>query len=167
MTCPCGTSSRSHESTNADYRNGHRGVDSPFFIKIFQIGIVIKGLNALVELVSGSILLMFSVDKMRSLINFFRLGQWIGLDTKTFFTWFFLSHGAVKAIIILCLLRGWVWAYPLGIAVFSAFIVYQSIEILGGHHSVLYLILTLLDILVIFLTVNEWNHAKLKKGMKV
>jgi uncharacterized membrane protein len=156
-----------------------QGRGFPILHLVFELGIIIKGFNALVELISGSILLFFSLDKLRSIITliagedkgswlrrhwaliFYRLDHWLAPDTKVFFTWFFLSHGAVKAFIIVCLFFGWVWAYPLGIAVFSAFIVYQIIEIIGGHHSILYFVLTVLDIFVIFLTVNEWRHAKL------
>jgi uncharacterized membrane protein len=149
----------------------------PLLHAIFEIGIILKGVNAFVELVSGAILLAFSVERLRAIVDavagggnawfrrywamiFYRLSQWIAPDTKAFFTWFFLSHGAVKAFIILCLFRGWIWAYPLGIGVFLAFIVYQVAEIVAGQHSTLYTVLTILDALVIALTVNEWRHAK-------
>jgi uncharacterized membrane protein len=151
----------------------------PLLHEVFEIGIVIKGLNAFVELASSAVLFLFSVEKLRSIVDaislggggswlrrswpliFYRLERWIAPDTKAFFSWFFLSHGAIKAFIVVCLLCGWIWAYPLGITVFSVFIVYQVIQILGGHHSILYIVLTLMDIFVIFLTVNEWRHAKL------
>jgi uncharacterized membrane protein len=160
-------------------RQWARGPGFPVLHKVFQIGIILKGFNALVELLSGAFLLMFSVERLRSIVHLvssgqggswlrrlwpfslYRLERWIAPDTKTFFTWFFLSHGAVKAFIIVCLLCGWIWAYPLGITVFSIFIVYQITEILVRHHPVLYFALSVIDAFVIALTVNEWRHAKL------
>jgi uncharacterized membrane protein len=140
-----------------------------------------------VELASGSVLLVFSAERLRKLVDlvagglgspwlrrhwasiFYRIGQGIAPDTKTFFTWFLLSHGAVKVFIIVCLLRGWIWAYPLGIAVFAAFIAYQVAQIAAAHHSALYVVLTALDCSVIYLTVNEWRHARVTapgKGLR-
>jgi uncharacterized membrane protein len=149
----------------------------PLFHKIFQLGLILKGINAIVELGSSLLLFLFPLQKLRGIVAgisrlaggpwlrrewpiiFYRLERWIAPDTKTFFSWFFLSHGAVKAFIVVCLFCGWRWAYPLGISVFSAFIAYQVFEIAKGQHSLLYLVLTILDIFVIYLTTNEWRHA--------
>ena len=159
-----------------NFRRWAQGRGFPLLHRVFQLGIVLKGFNALAELISGTILLFSSIDRLREFISslagarnswlhshwvviFSRLEQSMDPGTKNFFTWFFLSHGAVKAFIIVCLLRGWSWAYPLGITVFSGFIVYQVFEIIGGHHSGLYIVLTALDVFVIFLTINEWRHS--------
>ncbi len=160
-------------------RNGWAtGRGFPILHRIFQVGIVIKGMNAVAELASGCFLLFIPFERLKSSLNLIagsvggswlrrnwalivsRLDHMMAPDTKAFFTWFFLSHGAVKAFIIICLLRGWMWAYPLGIGVFLAFIAYQVVQIVGAHHSGLYLALTILDVFVVYLTVNEWRHAR-------
>ena len=66
------------------------------------------------------------------------------------------SHGAIKLVTVLLLARGKLWAYPLAIAVFSGFIVYQV------HRYVLtpgigLIVLSLLDLAVIALTVIEYR----------
>ena len=151
---------------------------------VFLLGVLLKGINALTELASGSILLAFPLYKLRELagslagmkglewfrqhgiLDTVRIGQFIAPDTKAFFSWFFLSHGAVKTLIIICLLAGWIWAYPLGILVFFGFVIFQIVQISMGVHTTLYLILTLLDIFVITLTFNEWHHAKRVRSLK-
>jgi uncharacterized membrane protein len=168
---------------------GSNSGDSPkgglfrFLHDVFLASLAIKGLNALVELASSLILFLFSVQKLRSIVDylarlgdvrwlhrywpmiFYRLERWVAPDTKSFFSWFFLSHGAVKAFIVACLLCGWMWAYPLGISVFLCFIAYQIFEIARGQHSTLYIALTALDLFVICLTANEWRHAvRAKRG---
>lgn len=150
---------------------------------IFLIGIILKGFNAMVELIFGSILTFTSIAGMKALVERLagaipfrwfnrswlhlagRLNHFIAPDTKAFFSWFFLSHGAVKVFIIICLLSGWMWAYPFGIAVFIAFIVFQVVEIAKGNHAAVYAVLTALDIFVILLTLNEWHHARLTKSL--
>ncbi|MDA8426510.1 MAG: DUF2127 domain-containing protein [Treponema sp.] len=174
-----GAGSGGSEAPLCARRGWATGRGFPLLHRVFQIGLVLKGFNALVELASGSVLLVFSVGKLRTLVDsvagglgspwlrrhwaslFYRIGQGIAPDTRTFFTWFLLSHGAVKVFIIVCLLRGWIWAYPLGIAVFAAFIAYQIAQIAAAHHSALFVVLTVLDCLVIYLTANEWRHARL------
>ena len=157
----------------------------PILHKVFIVGIILKGINALTEFIISVFLFAFPIDKLRgfavhlasarrlewfrshNVINLSRIESWIGPDTKAFFSWFFLSHGAIKAVIIVCLVAGWVWAYPLGIAVFSGFVVYQIVEMTHRTHAVLYFILTVLDIFVIVLTFNEWHHAKGKSGKQI
>ena len=154
----------------------------PALHRVFIIGIVLKAMNVLAELVISAILFTLPIDRLRgfavrlaggarlewfrshNFINIGRIETWIAPDTKAFFSWFFLSHGAIKAVIIVCLIAGWVWAYPLGIAVFIGFVVYQIIEMTQRTHAVLYLFLTVIDIFVIGLTFNEWHHARRRKA---
>ena len=152
----------------------------PALHKVFVIGIILKGINAFMELCISVALFVFPLDNLRAfavrlasarwlewfrshnIINIPRIENWIAPDMQTFFSWFFLSHGGIKAVIIICLIAGWAWAYPLGIAVFSGFVVYQIIEMTQQTHAILYLFLTILDVFVICLTFNEWHHAKSK-----
>jgi uncharacterized membrane protein len=152
----------------------------PILHNIFIIGIVLKGLNSLTELSISAILFIFPLDSLRAeavhlssvkrlewfrshnIINISRIENFAAPDMKAFFSWFFLSHGAIKAIIIICLFARWVWAYPLGIVVFSGFVIYQIIEMIQQNNTLLYFVLTILDLFVIILTFNEWHHAKRK-----
>jgi uncharacterized membrane protein len=54
------------------------------------------------------------------------------------------------------------WAYPLTIAVFGAFAVYQVFRFTHTHSWAL-VILTIFDVLIILLTWNEYRHQKEKR----
>jgi len=148
------------------YRVGHR---------VFLIGLVLKGLNALLELVAGTMLLVVPLEVLRGWtaawvgwLTSFAPPQWtprlaafvasMEPGAVAFVAWYFLSHGVLKAFVIGCLVKGKRWAYPLGIVVFVAFGVYQTWEYFrtGG---VFYIVLDVLDLALIALTAMEWRHA--------
>ena len=148
------------------YKVGHR---------VFQVGLVLKGINAFFELVFGSLLLVVPFETIRdwtavavgwgvSVLPEGWSGHLAGAlehlhqGMVVFVAWYFLSHGIVKAFVIGCLFKGKKWAYPLGIAVFVAFGVYQTWEIFHGGGA-FYWFLNVLDAALIGLTAVEWVHA--------
>ena len=78
---------------------------------------------------------------------------------------YLLSHGLVKVVLVICLWLNKLWAYPLTIAVFAAFMVYQIYRFTYTH-SLALIILTLFDGLLIFLTWKEYQDQKLLKSKK-
>jgi uncharacterized membrane protein len=78
---------------------------------------------------------------------------------------YLLSHGLVKAVLVICLWMNKLWAYPLTIAVFAAFVIYQIYRFTHTH-SVALVILTLFDLLLIFLTWKEYQDQKLLHAKK-
>jgi uncharacterized membrane protein len=156
----------SGSSSEALYRAGHR---------IFLLGLALKAVNALFELIVGGLLLVLpletirvwtqaAVDGVRSLLH----GAWdahlasaldsVTMETVVFVAWYFVSHGVLKAFVIACLLARKLWAYPLGIVVFVGFGIYQTWEYFHGG-AVFYLVLDVLDAALIGLTILEWKHA--------
>jgi len=148
------------------YRVAHR---------VFLLGLLLKGLNAFVELVVGVVLLVVPLTTIRTwatawvgwLATFVppdwtpRLASFVESMAPggvAFVAWYFLSHGVLKAFVIACLVRGKRWAYPFGIVVFMAFGIYQTWEYIrtGG---VFYIVLDVLDLGLILLTAMEWRHA--------
>ena len=143
--------------------------------KIFLVGLALKGLNAAFELVVGSLCLVVPFETLKAWVGggsrwlevFIPAGWATKLDglvvslspaAVAFVAWYFLSHGVVKAFVIACLAWGQRWAYPLGIAVFVGFGVYQTWEYFRAGGA-FYLVLDALDLALIVLTVLEWRHA--------
>jgi len=60
----------------------------------------------------------------------------------------------VKVLLVYALLRRYLWAHPTAIVVFTAFGMYQVYQV-SFSHSLLLLALTVLDVVVIALTVWE------------
>jgi uncharacterized membrane protein len=155
------------------------------FHKIFQVGILLKGINAAVELVCGTALLAIPTPALKhwlaSLLNPIRdfnansfLVAWgehyigrLSDVAQDFVAWYFLSHGVIKLMVVVCLLRGWIWAYPFSLVVFAGFMGFQTWEFFTGSHSWFYIFLDVFDAFVIWLALNEWRHAQgLRKAGK-
>lgn len=83
----------------------------------------------------------------------------LSIGTRTFAAVYLLAHGAVKLWLVIGLLRAKLRYYPLAIAVFLAFIVYQLYRFTLSASSLL-LFVTALDVLVIALTWHEWRYAR-------
>jgi uncharacterized membrane protein len=78
------------------------------------------------------------------------------LSTRNFTAAYLLSHGVIKLWLIIGLLRGKLRYYPLAIAVFGAFIVYQLYRFTLSQSPWLVLI-TVVDLVVIALTWQEYR----------
>lgn len=143
--------------------------------RVFLLGLLMKGVNAVFELVVGTLLLILPFETLRDWAAA-AVGWattvlppgWTGRMSEAmehlhqgiidFVAWYFLSHGVLKAFVIVCLFMGKRWAYPLGIAVFVGFGIYQTWEIFHGGGA-FYWVLNALDGALIVLTVAEWVHA--------
>lgn len=143
----------------------------------FDIGLLLKALNALAEIIGGVALLFLPPDKLNTFITFvtrgelsedpndfimnhlIRLGQSFGISLWHFFIFYLLSHGIIKLTVLFLLWKKKLWAYPLSVAVFIGFIIYQLLRF-TSNNSIFMLLLTLLDIVMIVLTILEYRRIK-------
>jgi uncharacterized membrane protein len=89
--------------------------------------------------------------------------QHFSLSTRNFTAAYLLSHGVVKLWLIVGLLRAKLWYYPLAIAIFGLFVVYQLYRF-NLSHSLWLILITLIDVLVIALTWQEYRHVRRSLG---
>lgn len=159
----------------------------PWFEKIYRVGIVIKGIDGVLEFVAGMAILI-SPHLLHTLLvgvatefgehnarPFHFIAEYIGrVDTQLFqsglffLTLFLITHGAVKIALVYCLLRRIVKAYPVALVILVAFLLYQ-IYVLITSFSPLMIFFTVLDVLIIWLVWNEYQELKSKdhNGLKV
>ena len=78
---------------------------------------------------------------------------------------YLLTHGLVKVILVVCLWMNKLWAYPLTIAVFGLFMLYQMARFTHTH-SIALVLLTIFDGLIIYLTWMEFQRPKTANGRK-
>ena len=76
-----------------------------------------------------------------------------------FYTIYFAAHGLLHAGVVALLLFGHAWAYPATIVVLAGFVVYQVFEWVAVGGTML-LVLSAIDIAVIYLTFREWEHRR-------
>jgi uncharacterized membrane protein len=146
----------------------------------FRVGITIKGVDGLLEALGG-VLLWFKVNTLNSWLqalcqhelardkhdiifsHISAASQKLASGSPMFASLYLLSHGLVKVVLVVCLWANKLWAYPLTIFVFAAFMVYQTYRFTHTHSWAL-VILTLFDGLLIFLTWKEYQDQKALKS---
>jgi uncharacterized membrane protein len=146
--------------------------------RLFEIGVVLKGLDGLLELLCGLTLLLITPAQVETLAGGFAtsvLSNWLpdtvagwavtGAERLTvgglaFGAAYLLVHGVVKVALVLALLRNQLWAYPLMIAVLLGFVGVQVYELVVSP-SIALAGLTLFDVAVIGLTVREYRRQRL------
>jgi uncharacterized membrane protein len=150
----------------------------------FEVGILLKGMGALFEIAGGLVLWFVKPSQMNDIVR--RLGENLLADAPhhpfavhvlnasqrfadngtTFASLYLLSHGVVKLALVICLLLNKMWAYPLTIVVFSAFMVYQ-VHRFTHTHSWALIWLTVFDAVIVYLTWKEYQEQKAKRREKI
>lgn len=143
--------------------------------QLFEIGVLLKGLNAVVQIVLG-VALLFSArfsDVLLALVqnelvedpgdflatHLEKLTPYLTPQFQLYSALYLLSHGIIKVVLVWGLLRNKLWAYPASLAVLTLFILYQVIKI-AQNHSIALTLLTLFDILVLWLIYHEYRHVQ-------
>jgi uncharacterized membrane protein len=128
--------------------------------QIFVVSVAAKGIHALIEIVGGLTLYLFSADALGRWVDHIDPHEWIArhfdLGEQNFFAFYLLSHGLVKLVIVYGLLKEKLWAYPASFAVFSLFIAYQLYRYSFTHDAAL-IALSIFDMFVIALAVHEYR----------
>ncbi len=145
--------------------------------RVFEIGIIGKGLNGTAELIGGLLLLLASPDRIRHFAVLLTQGE-LSEDPHDliatrllhsansltggavrFGAIYLLAHGAVKVALVIALLLDKLWAYPWMIGFLSLFIGYQLYRIVL-HPSAGLIALTIFDALVLALTAREYRRQR-------
>lgn len=87
------------------------------------------------------------------------------VSAKYFIAFYLISHGIIKLLLVISLLRKKLWAYPASILVFSLFILYQLHRLSYGYSTGL-ILLTILDLILIILTAHEYKYMKIHNLFK-
>ncbi len=145
--------------------------------KVFWIGIALKTLNAVLEVAGGIVLLTLSRQSIvNSVYIVFRHeliqdpndipanfllheAENLSAGMKLFAIVYLLTHGLIKLGLIGAIWRSKLWAYPAAGAVFSLFVAYQMYRF-AYTHSIIMLLLTILDLIIIALLFPEYGRVK-------
>jgi uncharacterized membrane protein len=90
---------------------------------------------------------------------FRRAAEAFPIQVQHFYAWYLMGHGFLKLLMVFMLARRILWAYPLAMAVLAGFVTYQ-IHHWTESHSVVLLLLSGLDTLMIVLVFREWREMK-------
>lgn len=139
----------------------------------FSVGLLIKALDATAEIGAGIGLIFLTPEIINNFTEFvskgilspylgdrvIEFGRSFSIKTRHFAIFYLLSHGILKMTVIFFLWKEKLWAYPLSVAIFGFFIVYQTYHFIGSH-SIFLLLLTVLDAAMIILTIAEYRRLK-------
>ena len=142
--------------------------------QIFVASVLFKGIHAAIEIVGGIALCLVSTETIVRMINNWSYDElvedprdWIAnhllifsrhfsVAEHNFYAFYLLSHGLIKSVLVIGLLREKLWAYPASFAVFGAFIAYQLYRF-SYTHDVGLILLSIFDLFVIYLAVHEYR----------
>ncbi|MGH9717916.1 MAG: DUF2127 domain-containing protein [Candidatus Acidiferrales bacterium] len=149
----------------------------------FRTGIAVKALDGVLETIGGVLLWFVRPAEMSRALHFLfqhelsqnrhafvanhllHMSAQLAHSKPVFASLFLLSHGIVKIVLAIALWMDDLWAYPLAIFVFGAFAVYQVYRYTHTH-SLALLVLTVLDIAIVWLTWEEYRVQKSARQSK-
>lgn len=145
--------------------------------RAFRIAIYLKGLDGLLETVGGILLFTISPSQINRLAQWLTHGELsedphdfvathilksahhISGSTLKFGAVYLLIHGLVKLVLVYEVIHDRIWAYLGLIVVTIIFVIYQTYRMIVSF-SVWMLVLTIFDLIVIYLTQNEYRKHK-------
>jgi uncharacterized membrane protein len=150
------------------------GMNEKRIHQIFQVSVLLKGASALIECLAGVAFALVSTSSIKNLVNMLTQEELIenpkdfiathllaaaqnfSVETKNFYAFYLISHGLVKLLLVVGLLRNKLWAYPASLIVLGLFIVYQLYRFSYTHGAGL-LALTVFDLFVMVLIWHEYQ----------
>ena len=140
----------------------------------FLAGMGIKAVDGALELTAGIVLLWVSVpqiDEWVSRITSSELSEdpqdffaqmlqhgaaHLSVEAKRLATVYLLIEGTVKLLLVLGLVRGLRWSYPVGLGLLGLFCIYQSLRLVQAFSPIL-AVLALINLAVMVLIAVEWR----------
>ncbi|HVJ40461.1 MAG TPA: DUF2127 domain-containing protein [Dongiaceae bacterium] len=141
---------------------------------LFNVMVILKGVNGLLELGGGLALLLFQAGAIDGLVHALTaselaedptdpiantLNQWaehLGHETQVLAAAYLLFHGIVKLCLAGLLLRGKIWAYPAAVTFFAIFIAYMLFR-LSRNWSWPLSGLVVFDLLTVTVILLDWR----------
>ncbi len=148
----------------------------------FYGGLILKGANALAELIGGLVMLIVGHEWLNSLVLQIALPELkedpddplmnyiithsLNNSSLQSLAVFMLFHGLIKLIIIWLLWKKKMWAYPLAFAAFGIFIAYEA-HSFWVSQSLIMLLIVVLDLAIIAMIALKYLSLKKEKQSKM
>ncbi len=144
---------------------------------VFRVSIVLKGLNALFEIVAAltiafvkpaSVTRIVTALVHRELIEdpkdviagwLLRAAESYSVSGQRFMVYYLISHGVLKLAVVAGLLANKRWAYPAGLIILGLFIIYQLYRMTFAP-SLALAALTIFDLFVMVLIWHEYRRVR-------
>lgn len=143
--------------------------------RLFRISILIKGIDGILEFI-GSLVLFFvssslitnfvetifqhelTQDPTDIIANYLiNTSLNLSLSTQLFAAIYLFIHGIIKVGLVSSLWYNKLWAYPLSGFILVVFVIYQVFRLIN-HYSLILLLLTIIDLIIIILLRFEYKR---------
>jgi uncharacterized membrane protein len=146
----------------------------------FFVSLIFKGLDGVLELVGGILLLVVTPAQIGAIARFLtqhelsedphdfiansvlQVVAGLNVSVALFGAVYLLLHGVAKVVLVWAVLRDRLWAYPWLIAFLLVFIGYQGYELVVNFSWGL-LVLTAFDLFIVYLTVREYGIHRARR----
>lgn len=148
--------------------------------RFFEVALLLKAIHSVLEIIGASVLFLASQQAIVGVAKLFthaeliedpddrianyviHSAQHLSAADKASAAFFLLSHGTVKLFLVGAVMLGKPWAYPLFMAALAGLIVFQTYQLLSGFSFPLFG-LTIVDIIVLWLTVHEYRIVRQRR----
>jgi uncharacterized membrane protein len=148
----------------------------PILHYLFELGVSLKFLNGILELIGGLVLLFISPESLTKLAAMLLTNELfedpkdlvaktllqavrdLSASTQFFASIYLLVHGIVKVGLVVALWKKKLWAYPLAGVVLTLFTIYQ-VYLFSHSGSLFQLFLTAVDVLILLLLWSEYRRV--------
>ena len=156
--------------------------NNKWFERIYKTGIAIKGFDGLVEVVAGLVLVCapsvlhvllstltgYALQRHDVFDAFIakhiaRLDDDLARSGLLFLVIFLIGHGIVKLLLVYCLLKEILWAYPYALGALVLFLIYQLYVLVQDPLSIGMWLFTILDVIIVWLVYEEYKKLKKKQ----
>lgn len=148
------------------------------FDKVFEGGIILKGISGLLEFLSGLLLFFVSPQGLHNFIAFvtqrelledphdkvatllLRSTEHIGTGSRAFLIVYLWIHAAIKLIAVIGILKNQLWAYPFSLISLGILMAYQVYTIVFVRATVGMILLTVFDVFILWLIWREYRKVR-------
>ena len=141
---------------------------------------LLKGAHALIECLGGLLLFFVSTQAITGLVKALTQNELnedpgdlvvttlrdlagnLSVSTERFYAWYLLSHGVIKLLLVIGLLRNQLWAYPASLVALVLFMAYQLYRF-SFTHGIGLIVLTVFDLAVVVLIWHEYRIVRSRR----
>lgn len=149
-----------------------------WFDRVFEGGLLLKGLSGVLEFTGGLLLFIFSGQQIHHFLIF--ITHWelqespnskiahlilhsadsLTNGSRAFLIIYLWIHAAIKLIAVIGILKNQLWAYPFSLVTLGILMLYQVYSIIFIKVSIGMIGLTIFDIFILWMIYKEYGMVK-------
>lgn len=152
--------------------------------KVFEGGIILKGISGSLEFIGGALLFFVSPASIHDFIVFITQKELLNdphdVIANILLTWtqhlggsqiflivYLWIHATIKLIAVIGILKNQLWAYPFSLITLGVLMFYQVYHIVFVSPSIGMILLTVFDIFILWLILREYKIVRKKQSLQV